>query len=402
MSSCISIITPCFNSERTLERTIKSVLEQFHDDFELILLDDGSTDTTWEIIEKFSSLHEKIKGYKLDHIGVSEVRNFGVEKSSSDIITFLDSDDILYKNSLVERLRTFNEYENDDAFVGVYCPARKILFNNRSMGLSETLHKSDSGNALTFGDTFKSPFIPSQVLIKKQKFLEVGGFKVKSGLCEDYLLWQDLMRNHQYFIPNDRVSIGYTQRADSVVHSKPFEHFLEFKKVLKRTLGFENDNSNKVLEEIYKNEIARRAIYTLTILVALGKREEVQKMEKEVGGFEFHYFLPEQLADMFKSACVRVEESNLRYWDTLKRAKTKEIGLMVEVIERNVLKTINYRDNFLKELTKNPVQLSRFNKAIKKYRKLSFQNKLFLSILGAIYTFTIVGLTMVATYAICS
>jgi glycosyltransferase involved in cell wall biosynthesis len=402
MSSCISIITPCYNSEQTLERTIKSVLEQIHEDFELILLDDGSSDSTSEIIDKYSSINHKIKGYKLNHAGVSEARNFGVEKSTSQVITFLDSDDILYKNSLSERLKTFNKFKKDDSFVGVYCPARKILLNNKSMGLAETFYKSDSGNALVFGDTFKSPFIPSQVLIKKDKFLAAGGFKIKSGLCEDFLLWQDMMRNHQYFIPDERTSIGYTQRSGSVVHAKPYKHFLEFKNVLKRVLEITETGANQLLMEIYLNELARRGIYTLTLLVALGKKEEIKLLKADINKFEFQYFTPEQLANMFKSACVRVEESNLRFWDTIKKKKHNEIDLMANIISENSIRPIEYRDQFLKELKKNPVQLSRFDKAIKKYKKLSSQNKLFLTIIGIVYTVFIILMTVLCTYAICS
>jgi glycosyltransferase involved in cell wall biosynthesis len=383
-----------------LERTIKSVLEQYHDDYELLLLDDGSTDSTFDIIERYATNNSRIIGYRLDHMGVSKLRNYGVEKASSDIITFLDSDDILYKNSLGERLRTFQDFEKDDLFVGVYCPAKKILINNKSMGLSETFYLAEGKNALTFGDTFKSPFIPSQVLLKKEKFRAAGGFKVDSGLCEDYLLWQELMRGHQYFIPNDKVSIGYTQRAGSVVHSKPYEHFMEFKNVLHKVLNCEDD-SETILKDICQNEMSRRAIYTLTILTALGKKEDIEKLENEVGKLEFHYFSPEQLACMFKSACVRVMESHLRSWDTIKKAKEREVQLMCEMIEKYLPDSPYYKEEFVRELRKNPVQISRFNKALKKYNKLSSQNKFFLWILGFVYTFVVMFFTIIGTYVIC-
>lgn len=393
MSICVSIITPCFNSEKTLERTIKSIFEQDYSNFELILVDDGSSDKTKEIINSYTEQDRRVKSLFLDHVGVSKARNKAVDVCASDIIVFLDSDDIFYKNSISERLKTFSDFVHDEKFVGVYCPAKKILLNNKSMGLSESAFKSEGGFALNFGDTFKSPFVPTQVMIKKSKFVEVGGFKIDSGLCEDYYLWQEMMLDGSYFLLNDKTSVGYTQRKESVVHKKPYEHFVAFDEALKFTLKMDGTES-EVVRGIYNLEINKRAIYSLVLLIALGDKEGVAKVLNFLGSkIPFEIFAPSHLSNMFKSACIRVVEGNARHWDQVKRSKHQELNEIIRLIESNVPPSSNYKRLFENELSKSSVQLGRFEKAIKYYKKLSWHNKMFLFKLGIIYTILIAAIS---------
>jgi glycosyltransferase involved in cell wall biosynthesis len=386
MSRYVSIITPCFNSESTLERTIKSVFEQEYSKFELILVDDGSSDGTKAIIERYVALDSRVKAIFLDHVGVSKARNQGVTESVSDIIAFLDSDDIFYKSSLSERIKTFCEYESSDKFLGVYCPAKKILLNNKSMGLAESAFKSDGGFALHFGDTFKSPFVPSQVILKKSKFIDVGGFKIDSGLCEDYYLWQELMMNEHYFLLSEKTSIGYTQRKESVVHRRPYEHFVAFDEALKFTLGIDGQESS-LARNLYKLEIKKRAVYSLVLLLALGDKQGVEKIIKFFDrDIPFQIFSPSHLANMFKSACIRVIEGNARQWDTIKKLKQSELDDLEKLMRLNLNLSESYINEFLGELSKSSVQLGRFQKAMSYYNKLSWHNKMFLLKLGVIYT----------------
>ncbi|MEM4211821.1 MAG: glycosyltransferase family A protein [Nitrososphaerota archaeon] len=84
-----------YNAERWIERAIKSVLNQNYTNYELIIIDDGSTDRTWHIIQDYQQNYpDKIIAYKLDrNLGLSFARNKGLDLASGDIVTFLDSDD---------------------------------------------------------------------------------------------------------------------------------------------------------------------------------------------------------------------------------------------------------------------------------------------------------------------
>ena len=97
----ISVDIPVYNKEKFIENTIYSVLNQTLSDFELIIVNDNSTDQSLSIIDSIKD--KRIKTYSIKNSGVSKSRNYGVEKSSSNLIAFLDADD-LWKNNHLEQL----------------------------------------------------------------------------------------------------------------------------------------------------------------------------------------------------------------------------------------------------------------------------------------------------------
>ena len=94
-SPLISIIVPSFNEEKNIRRCLDSILNQTWNDFEVICVDDNSTDSTFEIIKEYSVKDNRIKAYKNPHKGVSSARNFGISKAEGSYIGFVDSDDFI-------------------------------------------------------------------------------------------------------------------------------------------------------------------------------------------------------------------------------------------------------------------------------------------------------------------
>ena len=89
----VSIVIPVYNVENYLEQCIESILAQTYEDYELLLIDDGSTDTSGEICDKYSAAYKMITAIHQKNSGVSAARNCGIESSNGDYITFIDSDD---------------------------------------------------------------------------------------------------------------------------------------------------------------------------------------------------------------------------------------------------------------------------------------------------------------------
>lgn len=111
--SAISIIVPIFNVEKYLERCINSILNQSFKDFELILIDDGSTDNCPYICDKFSNIDKRIKVFHKKNGGLSDARNYGLSKSTSEYIVFIDSDDWI-SNIYLETLYNISQKNKCD------------------------------------------------------------------------------------------------------------------------------------------------------------------------------------------------------------------------------------------------------------------------------------------------
>lgn len=109
----ISVIVPVFNSQNYISRCIESVLNQKIKLIELILIDDGSTDQSVNIIKKYAKQDARVKLIQQIHSGVSVARNNGLSKANGDLIIFLDSDDYVEKGSLCELLKLQKKYDAD-------------------------------------------------------------------------------------------------------------------------------------------------------------------------------------------------------------------------------------------------------------------------------------------------
>lgn len=96
----ISVIIPVYNAGQKLKCWVGSILQQTYDNYELILVDDGSTDNSVKICNAYARPYSNVHVYHIRNQGVSHVRNYGIEKSTGCYITFVDADDFLTKNAL--------------------------------------------------------------------------------------------------------------------------------------------------------------------------------------------------------------------------------------------------------------------------------------------------------------
>ena len=128
----VSIIVPAYNAERTINRCIDSILKQSYGNLEIIIINDGSKDSTEEKCMKYIK-NKKIKYIRIKNSGVSNARNIGIENSTGTYIMFVDSDDYIEKN-MVERLYD-NINENVDL---VICSKNLITVNEK---ISEKIKK---------------------------------------------------------------------------------------------------------------------------------------------------------------------------------------------------------------------------------------------------------------------
>jgi glycosyltransferase involved in cell wall biosynthesis len=179
-NSLVSVIIPTYNRGWILKEAIDSVSAQDYKDLELIVVDDGSTDNTSEIL---ASYENDIKVLFQENKGVSAARNRGITEASGQLIAFLDSDDLWLPRKLYTQVDFFNQMP--DALI---CQTEEIWIRDGQRVNPKKRHKKPSG--MIFEPSLELCLVsPSAVMIRRSLFDRVGEFDVTLPACEDYDLW---------------------------------------------------------------------------------------------------------------------------------------------------------------------------------------------------------------------
>ncbi len=201
----VSVITPVFNVAELVGATIDSVLSQTYGDWEMLLVDDASTDDSWKILRSYSEKDPRIKCWRLDHnSGAAKARNFAIEQASGRFIAFLDHDDLWFPDKLLKQVDfsleksaalTHTDYECIDASGE---PIGKIIRAQKVLTYRKMLECNYIGCLTAMYDTEKvggKVFMPD--ILKRQ----------------DYALWLKIMRNgHQAYGLNESLALYRTGR----------------------------------------------------------------------------------------------------------------------------------------------------------------------------------------------
>ena len=182
----VSIVIPCYNQGRFLDKAIRSALAQDHTELEVIVINDGSTDETEQIARRFEQ-DPRFHLVNQNNSGLPEARNRGIRESSGVYVNFLDSDDWLESN-MISNLVTSLEENSDIGFA--YCDIWIVseegsTENHYSVGKSRQVVNGDIFDSLIIGGYFP----PHTVLIRRSVLEEIGYFDKALGGHADYDLW---------------------------------------------------------------------------------------------------------------------------------------------------------------------------------------------------------------------
>lgn len=190
MNQFFSIIIPLYNKERSIFRAISSVLAQNYSNYELIIVNDGSTDNSLNIVREIN--HPCIKVFNISNSGVSFARNYGVEQSNYNYICFLDADDAWENDFLYE----INKLINYDKHASIYSCRYQVVDENGQKRLGNLdLPNNFFGKINNFFKVYahsRSLICSSCVCLNKEKFSIIGGFPVGKKTGEDIYVWLTL------------------------------------------------------------------------------------------------------------------------------------------------------------------------------------------------------------------
>jgi len=264
-----SIVMPLFNKENYLDKTIESVLHQNYPNFELIIIDDGSTDNSARIVKSFDDI--RIKYVYQNNLGVSVSRNRGVSYAKEKYICFLDADDIWYEDFL----DTINNLIMQYSDAGAYCTAIDYFYKGSKQTIEyPNLLKGDfDGYVENYFETFSlgnSIMMSSNICIPKTIFENVGYFKENVNHTEDTEMWSRIALS--YPVVYTKKTCARYNVEDKVRITKSMFYIVESLQYL-----LDNDKVPKENLQEVKNVIEYQILMSVLSMLLSGEKVEASK-----------------------------------------------------------------------------------------------------------------------------
>ena len=208
MSTQISIIIPCYNSEATLEDTLKSVMDQDCHHWEVIIINDGSTDATEEIALKWVDHDNRFRYFSKENEGLGKARNYGIERAKGIYILPLDSDNLVEKSFVAEAISVLESNEKIGVVHGhaEFFGEKKGNWYIKSFDLESIMVDN---------------YIDACAIFRKETWCIVGGYDENMPYqgFEDWEFWIALGTHKVQFYHLDKVTFKYFVQSTSMVRS---------------------------------------------------------------------------------------------------------------------------------------------------------------------------------------
>ena len=210
-----SVIIPLYNKAPYVAKAIESVLSQSFADYELIVMDDGSTDGSFEVALKVIEGHENCHIFRQANKGVSSARNNAVALSQGEYLCFLDADDWWEPTFLEEMDRFVSDFPDAGIYGTNYTIVNETRHKTRvaSIGVDDGFEKGYINYCLTYSKTMYMPLTSTSVAIPRRVFDEMKGFPQGIKLGEDFLLWIRIALKYKVAFLNRPLSY-YNQDVD--------------------------------------------------------------------------------------------------------------------------------------------------------------------------------------------
>ena len=238
--SRVSIIVPVFNTGKKIEKCLESLINQTEKDIEIVIINDGSTDDSEQIIKKYVEKYgEYIKYYSKKNEGVAKTRNFGIEKATSEYVFFVDSDDYIDKNT-IKKLKPYIEEDIDI----IKFKLQRVNEQNKILEkvdgpVFDKISGQDAFDKLFSEDVLIDS--PCVYIMKKKLFTE-NNFKFKRTYHEDFGLIPLILLKAKSFVSLPDYLYYYVQADNSITRNN------DYVKTLKRVDDVIKHYDNAVIE----------------------------------------------------------------------------------------------------------------------------------------------------------
>ena len=209
----VSVLMPCYNAAASLEEALDSLGCQTLSDYEIVAVEDGSTDATPQILFRRAAQEPRLRVISQPHAGIVTALDRGLEACRAEYVARMDSDDFSHPDRL-ERQAEFLQAQPEIAVVGCRVegfPAEQVRQGNRIYidWLNSLLSEADIRREIFI----ESPFAHPSVMFRKSVIVEAGGYQ-EHGWAEDYDLWLRLYTGGGRFAKLDEVLLGWREHPD--------------------------------------------------------------------------------------------------------------------------------------------------------------------------------------------
>lgn len=278
MGEKISVIVPVYNVEAYLERCVESILQQTYAHFELILINDGSTDSSGQICDHLASQYENIKAHHIENAGVSNARNMGIQLATSSWVTFIDSDDFVTQDYLAT-LASAVEGENIGFVIASLHHIKNGIVTDLPPHSGKTELWSTEETMKELLMTTRTSFFPVAKLFKRD-LLADEKFNTNYHLAEDALFLTELLlktRCSSVFI--DKPVYYYDHREGSATTSVN-QHVFDTIEVYQQIIAQVSQAFPNLKYELINRECW--SYITVYDKIIFTSREEYQKEKAEL------------------------------------------------------------------------------------------------------------------------
>ena len=295
----ISIIVPCYNAEKYIHFCVKSILEQSYENWECLLINDGSADKTLSILEEYAGKVNRFELFSQENKGLSATRNLGMDKANGDYVFFLDADDLLTENTL---LNLVSELEvNTDIITGIV-----VTVNGENLTKISQLQHPKEGSILFQNDqqevlicTMENGLAPvAQNRLFKRSFLERNNLKFKNGILHEDELWffETMFRAKNIKFINQETYLYRTDNSESITKNVGDRNLESYLIILENIFNHYykniNDSYTKAVVSRYLNYLKKLIIdfsirekSKLSAAILIKLQEMLQKTQTFSDGF---------------------------------------------------------------------------------------------------------------------
>lgn len=277
MEPLISVIVPAYNAQKYVERCVKALLNQTYKNLEIVLVDDGSKDGTYELCKKMEALSDKVIACTKPNGGAASARNFGLSRIRGEYVAYMDVDDTVLEDYIAYLYQLIKKYDADVAMCDCYkMSTKETMPTNFSEGEVHVFNQTEA-----VGSLFYRTGVTGYPVLKlwKAQIIQNGLFPEDMLYGEDFVYVYEMLKRCSKVVYGEKVTYIYYQNTDSVNRHTNYPQLVHSWNVFSQELLQDITEKYPALE---KAVIAKNYILAIDFYNRIDKRNDKENLRKRL------------------------------------------------------------------------------------------------------------------------